>query len=231
MRRLAIVLASFSTAVLAPIVPACNGNTATSSAVDAGEGGIGPQQLLGQPCDPTQSNACLQEPCATVVCDITQVPPLCAISSTNAACGSELIDGGIIFEGGSEDTGTTVPTTCQTSADCVFEVAAPDGGVRSVSLLCGFDPTAGCSATGVCEGPSALPTTVDGAVYTACGCDGQPVSYINSDDTAAPVESPDPCPVDAGQPGVDSGTDASIDAGLDATSDAPADAPTDSSDN
>jgi len=87
---------------------------------------------------------------------------------------------------------------CTASADC-------SGG-----QVCGFDTGQGCTATGVCVTPtSANP-------FPACGCDGQPVSYVALGYTSAPVKSDSACTEDAGAPVEDAATDAQADAPLEA---------------
>jgi hypothetical protein len=76
---------------------------------------------------------------------------------------------------------------CVTSVDC-------SGG-----FVCGYPPTAGCSAQGACV------AQVSGAPGgPACGCDGTPVQYVVPGYTSEPVASPGACDggaVDAGADG------------------------------
>jgi hypothetical protein len=221
MRRLALLLTVLGLASLGPIVPACSstGETSSSSNDAGGDSAIGPLQLGGQPCDPTLPNPCLQQPCYAVSCVITaSTTPTCVETSLGGACNPS-DDASIDFDSGST---TVVTSGCYTSADCP-PIPSPIDGAPPTLLACGYSAFDGCSSTGVCVTPEP-PTTQDGAVETACGCDGQPVPYVTSDQTSAPVASPVPCAAAIPDSGADAGIEAGIDAGVDASVDAAEDA-------
>jgi len=224
MRRLVVTFAALSAAAFASSMPACSNSSSTASGGDAGDGGIAPLQLVGQPCDPTLSNPCLQgNPCDVFTCDITQQPPVCAATPLGGPCGTEVGEGGFDFDGGGGEDVVTVGFGCQTSSQCPII-----GDGSTLAYVCAFSAFDGCSTSGVCVIPEP-PHTIDGAVQTACGCNGESVPYVTDDDTQYPVQSPYPCPPpDAGtETGPDGSSDAAPDAPFDAPFDAPADAPFD----
>ena len=220
MRRFATLFALLASASLAPIVPACSSAGETTPNDAGGDAApIPPNQLVGMPCDPNLSDPCLPVPCSTVECDPAQL--ICLSTPIVGPCkvGSEEDASGFSFEASTEDVPVVVVPTCSSNAQCPTIPPAIDGGTPTV-LLCGFSAFDGCSATGTCVYPEAPPLTKDGAVETACGCNGQPVPYITSTDTSAPVKSLVPCSAltgeDAGPDAADAGADASIDAAADA---------------
>ena len=92
--------------------------------------------------------------------------------------------------------------------------------------VCAFSAFSGCQAVGECVLPDP-PHLLDGAVQTACGCEGQSVLYVTDQRTSSPVQSPAPC---AATVAPDSGADAgAADAGADSAADTgtPVDAGTD----
>ena len=207
MRRHAYAVLFLSSALLAPLAPACSSNGASSSG-DTGDGGgdaaIPPNQLAGQPCDPTLATPCLPAPnCFTVTCaegpDGTNT---CNEAAIVGPCSGEE-DGGIFFEAGGGADAPPASSTCVSDSDCPM-VPARDGS-PPITIVCGYSAFDVCSSTGVCVTPEP-PLTHDGAVETACGCDGQPVPYVTDVLTSAPVSSPAPCVA----PTMDSGTDAGM---------------------
>jgi hypothetical protein len=229
MRRSALAFAMIASAVIAPIVPACSSTPAASSDTDAGgDSAIGPGQLVGSPCDPTLSNPCLQAPCSSVECN-----PLTGTCESTPLTGPCQVseDASFDFEAGS-DSGTPVSSGCSSDFQCPTIPPGLDGGTPIV-MVCAFSVIDGCGATGICVIPEP-PQTTDGAFEIACGCNGQPVTYVTDDQTAAPVSSGVPCAavggtdagLDAGPDAGDAGSDAMSDAS-DASEDAMLDAPTD----
>ena len=191
MRRflLAFVVSSFAS--LGVAVPACSSNGAASSPDSGGDGAIGPDQPVNAPCDPSLASPCLAgSPCYVVTCD--PVAMVCLQSPVQGACSSE-VDGSLFSFDGSVDV-ATVNAGCFTNADC------------SDDTVCGFSIIDACTATGRCVFPEP-PTFADGGVYMGCGCDEEPVSYVTSTDTSAPVASGSPCVVSS-DAGVDTGADA-----------------------
>jgi hypothetical protein len=149
-----------------------------------------------------------------LVCIATELPGPCQTET----------DGGIVFESGADTGEVVVNAGCSSDFDCPAIPSGIEGGAPTV-VVCGFSAFDGCSATGTCVIPEP-PLTKDGSVQVACGCDGQPVAYVTTDQTAAPVMSAAPCVpdagVDAGPDAADAGTDATADA-ADASDDAPED--------
>jgi hypothetical protein len=97
--------------------------------------------------------------------------------------------------------------TCATSKDC------------ATGTVCAYDDGTGCNTIGECVTPQA-----SAPVFSACGCQGQPVAYVASGYTASPVASSGPCvdaaaPSDDAGPGKDSGSDgaATSDGGTEAS--------------
>jgi hypothetical protein len=220
MRRPAVPVffAALACAALAFSFPACSSSSgaASNDADTDGATGIQPGQAVGAQCDPTLPQACYNgDPCDTVVCDPVQDPPVCVETVNPGPCVQPVEEGGLFTSDASADTGVVSAAACATSNDC----PKVDGATPYVCAYSAFD---GCNATGICVVPEP-PHLVDGAAEIACGCDGQPVSYVTSDQTAAPVSSPGACvtvPVTK-----DAGSDAAADAGggLDAATDAPSD--------
>jgi hypothetical protein len=208
--------------------PGCssNGGAAASASDGGGEGGGPAPGLQGNPCDPDQGTlACLPVPgCFVAVCqpgaDGTNT---CGEIASAQAC-APADSGGIFFEASIQEA-STVPT-CSSDLDCVSQPATDAS--QAVAYVCAFSAFDGCGAPGACVIPDP-PHLLDGAIQTACGCEGQSVPYVTDESTSAPVTSPAPCaatsPVDAGNPPADAGHDASLDAGApaDASEDAPAD--------
>jgi len=226
MRRFPFAILFLAGLFVAPVVPACSSNGAVPSGGDAGDAGIAPNQVAGNPCDPTLSNPCLQgPPCFSVACVEGQAgTDICVETPLGGAC-IDPLDSGLLYDADIPDA-VVVSSGCASNSDCPpITSTTTDGAVVVVATpVCGFSAFDNCSAVGVCV-LAEPPVKPDGAVDTACGCDGQPVSYVTPTLTSAPVQSPTPCIA----PVVDAGTDAGneADAGADAATDAAQDAPTD----
>jgi hypothetical protein len=214
---------------LASIVPACSSNDVAGSG-DAGGDAIAPNRPENEPCDPSLPNACLPAPCRTVRCD--PYAHKCVATLLPGAC-SGAIDGGFFFDVRVADS--AVKSGCHSDHDCP-SFPAGDSTV-AVTYACAFYAYGGCSAAGACVLPEP-PLAPDGAVQTGCGCNGEPVPYVTSTSTGAPVASPfacDPSVADAGtdaakEAGSDAGTEAGeagMDSGVDAAEDATLDAASD----
>lgn len=187
----AIAALALSGLVAALTVFAACSNTSTGAGASAD---AGPDQPLGQPCNPLLASPCLpsSNPCAAVSCD--PVSKTC-VENVSAAPSCQ----------GDEDAGELVNAPCTTSFDC-------DAG-----FTCGFPLIEGCSATGTCVVAS---VPEGGGQALACSCDGVDVPYVGASMTSEPVASSTPC-VDAGEDasedsGADGGSDAMADASVDA---------------
>jgi hypothetical protein len=224
MHRSVPVILVLASAAFGWIVPACS--SSSSAVPPAGDSGsVGPNQPKGSACDPSLPNACLPAPpCYTVKCD--EYALIC--NEEFVGCSGQ-DDGGYVFETSVVDAHVT--PACTASYECPH-IPSIDGSVP-IDFVCAFSAFAGCNATGTCVAPEP-PHLPDGAVATACGCEGEAVPYVTDILTAAPVMSSGPCapPVtdaghDAANP-VDASADSanpdgSSDAGDDATLDAPID--------
>jgi hypothetical protein len=237
-RRLAFAALLLAGASAFPVVPACSSNGAVAQEGDGGDGGIAPNRLVGQPCDPTLASPCAPAPatpygCFTVAC----VVGTCMESQSFQGCMVGDNEDVTFFEagGGTHDAGIA---SCMSNEDCPSRPATDAS--PAVTLVCGYSAFDQCATTGICVSADP-PHLIDGAVQTACGCDGQSVGYVTDDLTSAPVETSTPCATkstdsgagsdaasDAGA-GSDAETDAapSDDGGADAAADAPQDAPGD----
>ncbi len=218
MRRLAFtVLALAVWSLLTAFAPACSSSGA-KAASDSADAAIPPNQLEGQPCDPTLTSPCYTGPqCFEVACvpGPDGGPSTCAETRATDACAPPTQPTG--DDGGPETSSGTIL--------CTSDLECPNGFSLDASApmyVCAFPAFDGCNVTGICMIPSAPPRLVDGGVETACGCDGQPVSYVGDVWTSEPVASPSPCTkADAG---VDAAADGAADSGSDsATDDAAAD--------
>jgi len=129
--------------------------------------------------------------------DQQSVPVVLPDGSSDAAD-----DGGALGTGfpDADAAPSLVPLTCTTASDCTLVAG----------LTCGYSASGGCSVdAGYCI-QYAPPENTTGTILEACGCNGQPVLYVNAGETPVPVASPNPC-----GSGLDAGADAS-DAGEDA---------------
>jgi hypothetical protein len=222
MRRFALALPLAALAAIAPIAPACSSSPSETPGADAGEAGaIPPEQLEGKPCNPLLSDPCYPVPCSVVTCDPVEMT--CEATPIAGPCHPGLEDGGITFEASTVDA-PVISSSCTSDEQCPPIPSLLDGAPPTAQV-CAFSAFDGCSASGACVVPSDPPLKLDGAVDTACGCNGQPVQYVTDMQTAAPVSSPAPCAKDAGTdaatPGPDGGspTDAAVDAPSDASDD------------
>jgi hypothetical protein len=188
MMRSARALAALALAGLVAaltVFAACSNGSPTAAAASAD---AGPDQPLGQPCNPLLASPCLAStnPCAAISCDPASKT---CVENVSAAPSCQ----------GEEDASALVNASCTTSFDC-------DAG-----FTCGFPLVEGCSATGTCVAASE-----GGAQALACSCDGVDVPYVGAGMASEPVASPTPC-LDAGEDGSeDSGADPGGDAATDA---------------
>ena len=141
----------------------------------------------------------------------------CVATPLGGACEDEG-DGGLALDASVEDS-AVVGAGCLTNLDC--NAASTGDGAAQGIYACAFSAFDGCSTTGTCVIP-APPETADGAVETACGCDGQSVPYVTATCTNAPVASAAPCPAQPDDAGEDAPTEAG-EAGGDASGDAAGD--------
>lgn len=225
MRRILLAVFALASAAVLPAVPACSSNGDTSE--DTGDAAIPANQLEGQPCNPLLtspclppsitcfSNVCSPEPDGGAVCVQILEADACAGGQGTTPTGDASAD---------DAPATSSTLTCNSDLDCPISTSM-DGSV-TVAFVCGFSAFDGCDAVGVCLLPSP-PRTLDGAIETGCGCDGESVAYVSDMYTNAPVQSPSPCPVDAGPSGEDAAP--AVDASEDANPSPPLDASADAS--